>query len=131
MTDLLSRAARVEAATGADIQLDADIRDALGLPHDYSVEWRGWGFDEAGDPIEKPKAFPYTASLDAAMTLVPKGHTLFHLCGPYSDNQSRATVAGGRPVRFYETTAATPALALTAASLRALAAQHEGEGDHA
>lgn len=125
MTDkqtLLALAASCEAAAGADIQLDADIRDALNLPSDYSVEWRGWGYDEAGNPIEKPKAFPYTASLDAAMTLVPEG------CDWLLDNfdgecgkPSAWVHKRGSAEEITSITGATPALALCAASLRARA----------
>lgn len=59
------------------------------------------------------------ASTDAAITLIPDGWTLFHLGGPFNDSPCHATVGGGNPVALCEATAATPALALTSASLRA------------
>lgn len=59
----------------------------------------------------------------AALRLIPKGWALFHLAGPFNNNASKATVAGGMPVRFMEASAATPALAISAACLRALSSQ--------
>lgn len=125
MTDLLDLAARCEAATGADKHLDKAIKDA--------VIGDGW----------VPK---YTASLDAAMTLVPKGWG----CGVStissadilraSHHTAQAFVAGptkadGLPSSDYaHAEAASPALALCAAALKALAAaalkaRHTQAGD--
>jgi len=116
-------AERVEGAAGPDVQLDADIRDCLDLPNDYAADWRGWGFGPNATPTERPKAFPYTSSLDAAMTLVPEGWKalmdfraspgvvdLYHPDYDPNDWLLLPVVQGA---------AATPALALTAASLRA------------
>jgi len=93
MTDLLLLAERVEDAEGFDPDLDHAIHDLLG--------------DNDGAPA-------YTLSLDAALTLVPEG------CG--------WTGGSGRAFHIWKYThtavseygnAATPALALTAACLRA------------
>jgi len=118
--ELLALADRVEAATGPDRELDA----LVAASQIRAIEKTSFGAIEAwaAAAISNRWNFPrFTASLDAAMALVPQLHTLFHLCGPYSDNRSRATIAGGRPVCFYEVTAVTPALALCAAALRAQA----------
>lgn len=75
----------------------------------------------------------FTASLDAAMTLIPgpdwewsleveMGHLYF--C---EDERMVAIVKMGDPMRGWESTAATPALALVAASLRARATDMERE----
>jgi hypothetical protein len=92
---LLELALRCEATTGPDTALDLEIRDALGLP------WRA-------DHLR------YTASLDGAVTLVPEGA------------QWTLTVDGPRflaHVSGFTATAATPALALCSAALRARASQ--------
>lgn len=63
MSALLELAERVEAATGPDRELDRDIASAVHLKQlTYSSpEW-----------IKDPE---FTASIDAAMTLVPEGWT--------------------------------------------------------
>lgn len=138
---LLALAERCEAATGADRELDCAIMDALSL-------WpEGWTRYEGREPMgsgsvyylhpsgrpEWHVAFSYTASLDAAMTLI--GSDVFWHLGndgegpdpslfkarllwftsdhPHSLRQRRALA-----------TAATPALALVAAALSALAASN-------
>lgn len=99
---LLALASRVEVATGADSGLDSEIHHAI---------LNGVGVGSYG---AQPA---YTSSLDAAMSLVPSG------CQWQMDNIGPwARVHGGRhfgtPV---DGVASTPALALTAASLRAIA----------
>jgi hypothetical protein len=123
---LLDLAARCEAATGPDIYLDADIRDALGLGHDYRADWRGWGYDERGVGIEKPKAFPYTASLEAAMSLVPEGVSFAVGRGIETELGDSATDyawcgSKSEPHKGPYCWAATPAAALCAAALKAKA----------
>lgn len=73
---LLALADRVEALDGPCRETDAAIAIALDRPWNYDTDWRGWGFDVEGKPIEKPVAFSYTASIDPAMTLVPDGMIL-------------------------------------------------------
>ena len=102
MTNLPNLIERLEAASGADKEIDRAIRDALGLQNDYSADWGPRGI---------PQAFPYTASIDAALTLVFEG--------------ANWTVARDGSRRFlahvdgFTAGCATPALALAAAALRA------------
>jgi hypothetical protein len=100
VTNLIDLAVRVEDATGPCRNLDNAIRLATNS---------GCAF--ADDPL-------YTASLDAAMMLVPEG------CPFYTardTDQCHASV-GDQRLGFLHggAFAATPALALTAAALRAL-----------
>jgi hypothetical protein len=131
MSDLLALAERCEAAMGPDRELDV----AIGLTGKfYIAEPRYPGaepmigyIDEDGSRVEpgngsQDRLVPrYTASLDAAMTLVPKRHN-FSLdriggeCGAvvnYTPFTKSASVSNR---------CATPALALTAACLKARAA---------
>jgi hypothetical protein len=121
--ELLRLAERVEAAQGADAELDALIYDAAGM-----FAW--W------DALDAPKRendraialrnntrasnFHPTASLDAAASLV--GERMWRLGndgkGP-NPADFRAEVIGMYVT--HSSVAATPALALTAAALRARA----------
>lgn len=134
MNALLELAARVEAATGPDFAIDAAIAVAV---VGYTLEKRGrdqkaWYYH----PTERRRSASqysgfdrlprYTDSLDAAMTLVPEGW-FFHV-SRFSESEMRgnAHVYGNRGLGDdYESDAATPALALTAAALRSRA--HGGE----
>lgn len=136
---LLDLAARCEAATGADRELDANVAAAarIGLPLgcDWALKFPNWegahggvvriiiningnGYYIAGT-FKSPA---YTASLDAAMSLVPEG---------WGVNLTRhiVTTAGCTVTKNsgmgWKVEAATPALALTAAYLRALAQEIE------
>lgn len=108
MSKLLELAERCKRATGPDSELGLAISEAC--------------------EMETPHFCP-TASLDAAMTLVPEG--CVWSVGDWSaiDKWVGATCwppEDRRPVDFSGITlAATPALALTAAALRALAAQED------
>jgi hypothetical protein len=108
-SELRALAARVEAAQGADWDLDKEIADAC---LDYNM-----GDDEVPT---------FTASLDAAASLVP-AKWRFTL----GSHGVAACLRGWMGEDGYQVTqpsrAATPALALTAAALRALAeeAGHE------
>lgn len=127
---LLDLAERVEAAMGADRELDAEI--AVLLSGD-SGAWvvaesedsifshiSGWWRDSADKSHE---ADDYTASLDAAMALVDSDS--FWRLGNDGEGPDvaafKATVTAGigPTFSFHDAVAATPALALTAASLRA------------
>jgi hypothetical protein len=104
---LLDLAGRVEQLEGPDRELDEVIRHAL----------EGWhkGARLTNNP-------PVTASLDAAMSLVPEGWQWKAM----SDNGGKPYARLWRPEPFATTfsdEAATPTLALTAACLRAHAAQ--------
>jgi hypothetical protein len=116
-SDLPALIARVEAATGPDREIDQAI----------AVYQKN-----ANRPADKPRvigvanAWDYTASLDAAVSLVPSG---WDWC--ISKGWGEAAIASLAPaekVAEVTTEAATPALALCAAALRARQAM-EG-GDH-
>lgn len=64
MTPLEELAVRVERAEGPDRELDRDIKLAVCAGNDWS---------RASAEAAKVWALRYTASLDAAMTLVPEG----------------------------------------------------------
>lgn len=64
MTDLLALADRCEAAQGPDRELDAAIKKTIGDAWDYAADW---GPRDNCNPVAKP----YTASIDAVLTLVP------------------------------------------------------------
>jgi hypothetical protein len=105
--ELLALAERVEKATGPDMKLDAEIFRDLGIVPD-----RG----DVGYPH-----YRYTASLDAAMTLVPDRYDAhLYCCG---DGEASAIVTTRKTVGQPRLFAATPALALCAAALRARAHQ--------
>ncbi len=119
---LLELADRCEAATGPDHNLDAMIHARDGI--------EGIGYSSA--------APAYTASLNAAMTLVPEG--MNWMAGNRNQPLARAYVENGElhflggqaknpALRWHECVAATPALALCAAALRALAATTEPNDD--
>jgi hypothetical protein len=108
--ELLALADRVEALTGEDHGVNCAV-EYVRTPH-----WTGEG---------QPRR--YTASLDAAMSLVPEGR-----------DWTLQSSGGPGPMAFVDycgrfRVGATPALALTAAALRALAEQteHKGNSDEA
>lgn len=80
-----------------------------------------------GDEIVADVCVPnYTASLDAAMTLVPEGHFWLRL-SELTMTVSRPDPNEKRWAKHFEAAGATPALALVAASLRAHA-ERIGDG---
>lgn len=124
MTDLLKLAEQAEQAEGPSRELDAETAKAAGwkfVGRESYGQWRG-----INPAIGKRRNVPrYTASLDAAMTLVPKGWRIysadFSIKGRFS-----WTLMADRPVYeeddsapFQGGVATAPALALTAACLRA------------
>lgn len=124
MTDLMELASRVEAGEGPDRDLDAEIKEAVGHMWDYAADWGPRGHD-------KPVAFAYTASLDAAMTLIP-GDEMWDVSRESADTYTADLTCFYRGIVDYEPDAdkvpfgraKSPALALTAACLRARA--HQG-----
>ena len=110
-------AARCEAATGADRELDAAIGSALWVVK-YGKPLLGVG------GCYHP---PYTASLDAAMSLVPEGcDWILNSRRNYAQVWERKGVGAQMWAQMWECkSAATPALALTAACLKALAQENE------
>lgn len=127
---LLELADRCEAAAGPDRELDqaiwlAAVADARSLKA-YS-EGLKIGKQEAAFRLDyMADGARHTASLDAAMTLVPEGWSFEVMRGWRCDIReglSSAFVAdkqfGPPTVHEYSDNAATPALALCAAALRA------------
>lgn len=123
---------RLEAATGPDGELDIDIYKLFGLgkispdtvmeyklDHDGEAMWRcrhagqdwgGWWHAER-----------YTASLDAAMTLVPENHT-FDICiCPEMGSVARIYFGSARENSAGEPTGSghTPAVSICIAALKA------------
>lgn len=140
MSDLLALAERCEAATGPDRELDVAIALACGIVRerdgnclyghrDFSVMVleRGY-YDHDGHAPELPA---YTASLDAAMTLVPEGWVLDRGTLFWPGQVAKAYLVETKPdadgTRWFgagcaQVNAANDtslALALTAAALRA------------
>ena len=116
--EIIALAERVERAEGLDRRLDCLIENALGLAKFQRDPRVGYG--DADYNRVSPK--PYTASLDAAMSLVPEDWHLSLSMGRINivtlTEDSDDPVA---PARVFEASASTPALALTSASLRAIA----------
>jgi hypothetical protein len=122
-------AVRCEIVSGPDRVLDGEICLALGLAGgNVRVDQRiGWVI--GGDTPFPVKPLEYTASVDAAATIVPEGWNW--MAGNRDQPLARAYVNNGElafegaaarrnPKReWYEVTAPTPARALTAAALRA------------
>lgn len=141
--ELLRLAERVEALEGPDREVDAEIwltvtpgatRKAFVVPD--TPERKGWTIDETRDASHRLIVVPaYTASLDAAMTLVPEGWGHTFVLHPGFPSEAAVREYRLRSDGKYWTSSAmahsgmvkarTPALALTAACLRALA-QEDG-----
>lgn len=142
-------ARRVEALSGPCRETDAEIAIAVGVVPEGA--FRPCAAIDAGTFAIGPHSFwscePYTKSIDAALTLVPEGWWLAGLNYCPSDFRSaqdrewHAEIAGpvtwavidrevGEEPQFdcEGGNAAAPALALTAASLRALATLQGSEG---
>ena len=116
-------AARVEQASGPDREIDAAIHMAATVGKDWT----------RNDPAAaRVWALHYTASLDAAMSLVPAGfHWQVGIGVEGSDEYVDRAYAWCSDEPTGELCcAATPALALVSASLRALASsiREGGEG---
>lgn len=124
MNDLIER---IEAASGPDRELDAQICIAIGLSQDNSIACQdGWCVGSATNP--NPHLSPaFSASIDAAMSLIPRptddGNYTFAV-GDCHENEydSWACVTEPPPSSVdHRAHAATPALALSAAALKARA----------
>lgn len=141
--ELIKLAARVEALQGPCREVDAEIALAVGWvcengrlwwpPHIVAQARRAkrskWGFGAQPDPMPPT----YTASLDAAATLLPDNENLSWQiesgCGSdkgtlakmWSESSSEEML----PIRI---TASTPAIAICAAALRARAAIADADG---
>ena len=99
--ELLKLADRCEQADGPSYALERDIAKAL---------------NPNFTRMTVPKN--YTASIDAAMQLVPEGWTGLI---PVSGGEEAWLWPNSKPSRGHRCNAATPALALCAAALRAIA----------
>lgn len=128
MTDLEQLAERCEKASGPDRELDIEIAIASGLyvkekrgsdrkEWFYPTDGKGWRHSPYSLGFERLPSF--TASLDAAMTLVPEGYdwAVFRTNGGLTVH----AWCGSREDVF----SSTPALALCAAALRAIAANRK------
>jgi hypothetical protein len=143
--DLLELAERVEGLQGADREVDCLIREAVDPRYrpDQRVMYYG---EPTGEHVTDDDVWtaspPYTASLDSAMSLVPANHTI--QLSDWEDERLRARGpwqaivlpmgARGRMTDYTFTNrcdhAATPALALTSAALKALASLTEINRGH-
>lgn len=142
-TTLLALASRVEAMRGPTCVVDVEIAIAVGCAGENSEgatniradpDEDGWLlFEMAGEPCECcNRAPPYTASLDAAMSLVPSGWKLrqMNFSAPCADDRSwHLNLHGGAEGQdCFVGRGATQSLALTAACLRALAVLEQDNG---
>jgi hypothetical protein len=117
--DLTALIARVEAATGPDRELDAEITWAA-YP-ELALKWRDKTEAFYTPQGQRVRVLPYTSSIDAAASLVPKWFG--YLVG-VDDDTPVASVFPPHADRHW-VAASNPALALTAAALRARLAQME------
>lgn len=115
--DLIALAERVERAEGLDRELDAEIAPLKGLRRvdEGQPIGRVW-YDHRGHGVPLPA---FTASIDAAMTLA--GEREWSVSHFGSGHQAGAEVWFHADEQSKCSEAATPSLALTAASLRAIA----------
>lgn len=142
MTDratLLALADRVEAAEGPDFGLDADIARAAGYVQHFDSLWWSPAIVRAARKSRRGKwhhgraaMLPaFITSIDAALTLVPKGWKWALYSADDRSNPVAYCVPNmGRlpwPEWVTDIEAATPALALCAAALRALAQEAPGD----
>jgi hypothetical protein len=116
--ELLQLAERVERASGPDRELDCSIAVGVGAVDARTKPsgLQGFGYVDRNQ-WACSNVPPYTASLDAAMSLVPEGR-FWRIDRDSAGHWARVSgILCG---------AATPALALCAASLKALASQEGG-----
>ncbi len=139
--ELIALAERVEALTGPCRETDEAIRYAIGWraahgrwysPEDAALSRRRKVGLLNFQPSQPPG--PFTASLDAALGLVPSGRSVSLTTNIEQFDEDGATVRedashaeisrkGGKRWFNFGSFGATPALALTAAALRARAAE--------
>lgn len=119
MTDLI---ARIESADGPSRELDAEIARSIGWgcvvrdpeAQNKYVCWRKKY--RSGEWIMLPR---YTSSIDAALTLVPEGWHMSVNATVGALLQGSAAVRDRDGGPSFTSAAATPALALAAAALKA------------
>lgn len=112
--ELVKLAERCEAASGADRELDREIAVAVGHPWDYAADWGSRGH-------ERPVAFPYTASIDAAMTLIKDCDVLITLSEIKGDGMPYCVIGNPCTAETFSAVADTMPLAICASALRARA----------
>jgi hypothetical protein len=130
MTDpatLLALADRCEQATGPDWLFNAEIAFTQGynlvqLYPERRQWWRRPDGRRVSYSAHGDNPPPYTASLDAAVTLVPDGWGYEMRRGYSGARRALCRMWDGSGIWIDGTVAATPALALCAAALRARAA---------
>lgn len=128
--DLIELAGRCEKATGPDREIANDVLFACGwTSHEFgegdnrTTIWtapRGEEFTDGDQPDP-------TGSIDAAMTLVPEAHAASVEWSPRFPGYAWLYPPDNKDDVSFEGNAATPALALCAAALRARASI-KGEG---
>ena len=110
--------ARLKAATGPDRELDARLCIALGLSRDnVMVGVGGWCINSETNP-NPYKSPAYTASIDAALTLVPEGW-LWRIMPSDFDGWLAEVWTDDTLDCEFGVRAKTPALAICIAALRA------------
>ncbi|MEW6627614.1 MAG: hypothetical protein AB1431_12595 [Pseudomonadota bacterium] len=126
----------VEGLSGPDREMDAAIFRAIGapLPDEFAGKKIALTFDEArhaffmdvgSDMVVRYEPPAYTASIDAAMTLVPEGigeTPLSVMLQRTWEGIGKVRLLDSLGGQVWDGNASTPALALTAAALRARAA---------
>lgn len=133
-TDLLNLADRIERAEGPDRVFEAAIYATI---HPEEFENAAEAKHYASHPpvnradliYFKSVGVPhYTSSLDAAMQLVPEGASWNLVSVGRSEPPVASVYLPDDTFHVFRGNAATPALALTAAALRALAASQQERG---
>jgi hypothetical protein len=129
--ELLVLASKVEALDGPDREVDAEIAVSI---HGGEIVWLQANYTMENYPARKYASAdhvggygkapvdPVTASLDAAMSLVPEK---WDFAVASEEGKGVAGAIRRKPHAHADAEAATPALALTAAALRALAEQKQ------
>lgn len=128
LTELAERVSRLTVSRRETDCLIFETRHRLLTPERRGTidgEPTGEYFDLDGNVLPERAPF-YTSSLDAAMTLVPEGWDYCLSVG--AGEPACAAMSPAGQVSDVSVTAATPALALTAASLRARAASENSHG---
>ena len=129
---LLALAARVEAAAAGSRELNEEVALATGWTHRTTRDTPGWEAPPHPNApnvgmIMGPSCPDWTRSLDAALALKPQGWFLELEDRTWSaDPHWWARLIARDDVAFGKT--ATPALALTAAALKALAEMESDNG---
>ena len=132
-------AERAESATGPDRELDGLIAVAVNhgslpgavkiAPEDETTRRRGWVLHTFNGRRSWHQAPRFTASIDAAMTLVPEGlvwNVMTDFGLPGRARLWGSVLPGQVKDRGWSADGATPALALCAAALRVREADNAG-----